>query len=123
MHGFLEQWGLINYQVDAENRPSAMGPPSTSHFHVLSDTPSGLQPVNPPKTIQPSAAKTVVDFDKTKDKDEDDIKEGQQFGLREDIYAKKALAVSYYGSDTKAVRLQVLVYTWVTARETPLSYC
>lgn len=49
MHAFLEQWGLINYQVDAENRPTAIGPPSTSHFMVLADTPSGLQPMVPPK--------------------------------------------------------------------------
>ncbi|XP_047995690.1 SWI/SNF complex subunit SMARCC2 [Leguminivora glycinivorella] len=46
VHGFLEQWGLINYQLEAESRPTAMGPPPTSHFHVLSDTPSGLQPLN-----------------------------------------------------------------------------
>ncbi|XP_028169580.1 SWI/SNF complex subunit SMARCC2-like isoform X3 [Ostrinia furnacalis] len=45
VHGFLEQWGLINYQIEAESRPTAMGPPPTSHFHVLSDTPSGLQPL------------------------------------------------------------------------------
>ncbi|KAL4716244.1 hypothetical protein ACJJTC_004738 [Scirpophaga incertulas] len=44
VHGFLEQWGLVNYQIEAESRPTAMGPPPTSHFHVLSDTPSGLQP-------------------------------------------------------------------------------
>ncbi|XP_068619544.1 SWI/SNF complex subunit SMARCC2 isoform X2 [Battus philenor] len=45
VHGFLEQWGLVNYQLEAESRPTAMGPPPTSHFHVLSDTPSGLQPL------------------------------------------------------------------------------
>ncbi|XP_064074056.1 SWI/SNF complex subunit SMARCC2 isoform X2 [Vanessa tameamea] len=45
VHGFLEQWGLVNYQVETESRPTAMGPPPTSHFHVLSDTPSGLQPL------------------------------------------------------------------------------
>ncbi|KAL0868466.1 hypothetical protein ABMA27_007953, partial [Loxostege sticticalis] len=52
VHGFLEQWGLINYQIEAESRPTAMGPPPTSHFHVLSDTPSGLQPLvaRPPQT-------------------------------------------------------------------------
>ncbi|KAL5257926.1 hypothetical protein ACHWQZ_G012765 [Mnemiopsis leidyi] len=49
VHAFLEQWGLINYQVDLEGRPSAMGPPSTSHFHVMADAPSGLQPVSIPK--------------------------------------------------------------------------
>lgn len=52
VHAFLEQWGLINYQVDADSRPTPMGPPSTSHFHVLADTPSGLQPLNPPRTQQ-----------------------------------------------------------------------
>ncbi|XP_045518037.1 SWI/SNF complex subunit SMARCC2 isoform X2 [Pieris brassicae] len=50
VHGFLEQWGLINYQVEADVRPTAMGPPPTSHFHVLSDTPSGLQPLQPRAT-------------------------------------------------------------------------
>ena len=86
---------MVNYQVDAENRPSAMGPPSTSHFHVLSDTPSGLQPVNPPKTTQPSAAKQLVDFDKTKEKDDEMDDKSLQFGLRTDMYAQKARAVSY----------------------------
>lgn len=41
-----------------------VGPPPTSHFHILSDTPSGLQPVNPPRTAQPSAAKNLIDMDK-----------------------------------------------------------
>lgn len=52
VHAFLEQWGLINYQVDVDNRATAMGPPPTSHFHIMADTPSGLQPVNPPKVNQ-----------------------------------------------------------------------
>ena len=50
VHAFLEQWGLINYQVDSDGRPAPMGPPSTSHFHVLADTPAGLQPLQPAKT-------------------------------------------------------------------------
>lgn len=71
-HAFLEQWGLINYQIDAESRPTPMGPPPTSHFHVLSDTPSGLQAINAPKTTQPSAAKMLFDLDKKqKDKEGD----------------------------------------------------
>ncbi|KAG7281364.1 hypothetical protein CRUP_023515 [Coryphaenoides rupestris] len=45
VHALLEQWGLINYQVDAESRPLPMGPPPTPHFNVLSDTPSGLAPL------------------------------------------------------------------------------
>ncbi|XP_065286920.1 SWI/SNF complex subunit SMARCC2 isoform X2 [Dermacentor albipictus] len=67
VHAFLEQWGLVNYQVDAESRPSPMGPPSTSHFHVLADTPSGLQPLNPPRTQQPSAAQQMLNLDKAKE--------------------------------------------------------
>lgn len=43
VHAFLEQWGLINYQVEPDFRP-AMGPPSTNHFHVLADTPKGIKP-------------------------------------------------------------------------------
>ncbi|KAK2174317.1 hypothetical protein NP493_811g01012 [Ridgeia piscesae] len=88
VHAFLEQWGLVNYQVDAENRPNPMGPPPTSHFHVMADTPSGLQPVNPPKINQPSAAKQIVSFDKT-DAEEGEEGKKPEFGLRTDIYAKK----------------------------------
>lgn len=73
VHAFLEQWGLINYQIDADARPTPMGPPPTSHFHVLSDTPSGLQPINPPKTIQPSAAKALFDMDKVKKEKEGEV--------------------------------------------------
>ncbi|XP_018496360.1 SWI/SNF complex subunit SMARCC2 [Galendromus occidentalis] len=60
IHAFMEQWGLINYQVDAESRPTPMGPPSTSHFHVLVDTPSGLQTLNPPRLNQPQSATTFA---------------------------------------------------------------
>ena len=63
VHAFLEQWGLINYQVDIDAKPTLMGPPPTSHFHILADTPAGLQPINPPKTAQPSAARTLIDLD------------------------------------------------------------
>lgn len=109
-HAFLEQWGLINYQIDADSRPTPMGPPPTSHFHILSDTPSGLQPVNAPKTTQPSAAKALFDLDKkSKDKDseaspagaigaftvktEPNIEPNAQFGLKLDQYTKKPSAL------------------------------
>lgn len=52
----MEQWGLINYQVDPDSKPSAMGPPPTSHFHVIADTPSGLQGVAPGKPSNNSDA-------------------------------------------------------------------
>ncbi|KAL8952838.1 MAG: hypothetical protein Q9222_001273 [Ikaeria aurantiellina] len=47
VHAFLEQWGLINYQIDPETRPSASGPPFTGHFRIKADTPRGLQPFQP----------------------------------------------------------------------------
>lgn len=68
VHAFLEQWGLINYQVsrasdpksrsmpqlelsdsqiDPETKPAALGPPFTGHFRVTLDTPRGLQPLHP----------------------------------------------------------------------------
>merc|ERR1719232_2017041 len=96
-HAFLEQWGLINYQVDMDSRPTAMGPPPTSHFHILADTPAGLAPVNPPKTPQPSAARTMLDLDgKRADKTEADVKKtevGGDFGLKTDIYDRRNAAL------------------------------
>ncbi|KAF2639540.1 SWIRM-domain-containing protein [Massarina eburnea CBS 473.64] len=47
VHAFLEQWGLVNYQVDPQERPSNIGPPSTSHFRLTVDTPRGLQAFQP----------------------------------------------------------------------------
>ncbi|KAK5128178.1 hypothetical protein LTR08_004082 [Meristemomyces frigidus] len=51
VHAFLEQWGLINYQIDPDTRPSNIGPPFTGHFRITADTPRGLQPLQP--TSQP----------------------------------------------------------------------
>uniref|UniRef100_A0A8C4DHC8 SWI/SNF related BAF chromatin remodeling complex subunit C2 n=1 Tax=Dicentrarchus labrax TaxID=13489 RepID=A0A8C4DHC8_DICLA len=71
VHAFLEQWGLINYQVDSESRPTPMGPPPTSHFHVLADTPSSLVPLQP-KTSQTPATQQMMSFpDKVKEKPND----------------------------------------------------
>uniref|UniRef100_A0A8B9UM29 SWI/SNF related, matrix associated, actin dependent regulator of chromatin subfamily c member 1 n=1 Tax=Anas zonorhyncha TaxID=75864 RepID=A0A8B9UM29_9AVES len=90
LHAFLEQWGLINYQVDPESRPMAMGPPPTPHFNVLADTPSGLMPLHI-RTPQVPAAQQMLSFpEKNKEKPTD----LQNFGLRTDIYSKKTLAKS-----------------------------
>lgn len=117
VHAFLEQWGLINYQVDIDARPTVMGPPPTSHFHILADTPAGLQPINHTKTPQPSAARTMMDLDgKRVDKADKDGKEankddkeggkkegedakakkmeiGTDFGLKTDQYDKRNAAL------------------------------
>lgn len=63
VHAFLEQWGLINYQVDGESRPSNVGPPFTGHFKVICDTPRGLQ------VFQPSTAQPVADGKPSADDD------------------------------------------------------
>ena len=104
VHAFLEQWGLINYQVDIDAKPTLMGPPPTSHFHMLADTPAGLQPINPPKTAQPSAARTMIDLDgkridkkgdgESKDGSEDKKPEiGTDFGLKTDQYDRRNAAL------------------------------
>uniref|UniRef100_A0A452IIM4 SWI/SNF related, matrix associated, actin dependent regulator of chromatin subfamily c member 1 n=1 Tax=Gopherus agassizii TaxID=38772 RepID=A0A452IIM4_9SAUR len=103
VHAFLEQWGLVNYQVDPESRPMAMGPPPTPHFNVLADTPSGLMPLHlrAPQMhfdddllwgfVQVPAAQQMLSFpEKNKEKPTD----LQNFGLRTDIYSKKTLAKS-----------------------------
>uniref|UniRef100_A0A8C5UHP2 SWI/SNF related, matrix associated, actin dependent regulator of chromatin subfamily c member 1 n=1 Tax=Malurus cyaneus samueli TaxID=2593467 RepID=A0A8C5UHP2_9PASS len=89
VHAFLEQWGLINYQVDPESRPMAMGPPPTPHFNVLADTPSGLMPLHI-RTPQVTAQQMLSFPEKNKEKPTD----LQNFGLRTDIYSKKTLAKS-----------------------------
>ncbi|XP_046690439.1 SWI/SNF complex subunit SMARCC1b isoform X2 [Silurus meridionalis] len=85
VHAFLEQWGLINYQVDAESRPLPMGPPPTPHFNVLTDTPTALVPLQH-RPLQVSASQHMLHFpEKSREKPSD----LQNFGLRTDIYAKK----------------------------------
>uniref|UniRef100_A0AAV2K3Q3 Uncharacterized protein n=1 Tax=Knipowitschia caucasica TaxID=637954 RepID=A0AAV2K3Q3_KNICA len=85
VHAFLEQWGLINYQVDAESRPLPMGPPPTPHFNVLADTPAGLAPLQH-KPLQVSASQHMLYFpDRGREKPSD----CQNFGLRPDVYARK----------------------------------
>ncbi|KAJ2172682.1 SWI/SNF and RSC complex subunit Ssr2, partial [Coemansia sp. RSA 532] len=56
VHAFLEQWGLINYQTDADTKPSVIGPPFTGHFRISADTPRGLMPFQPSVSAQQLAA-------------------------------------------------------------------
>nr|CAG8473472.1 6733_t:CDS:2 [Entrophospora candida] len=51
VHAFLEQWGLINYQVDQDTRPSSVAPPFTGHFVITADAPRGLQPYLPKGSV------------------------------------------------------------------------
>ena len=73
IHAFLEQWGLINFQIDLVDRPKPMGPPSTSHFHILGDTPSGLKPIQPVRPSQfTEPKKEPVEKDKNEAATEND---------------------------------------------------
>lgn len=85
IHGFLEQWGLINYHVEAERRTHLMGPPSTAHFNVAVDTPVGLQPL--PPLSKPSATDQLVQLSDKPPSSKDVM--GDNFGLRTDIYCKQ----------------------------------
>ena len=104
-----------------------MGPPPTSHFHILADTPAGLQGINPPKTAQPSAARTYYDVDGKRvvdpketngetpeDKDVDKKPEiGTDFGTKTDQYDQKT------GAGTPPTKKGVAAREW-TDQETLL---
>uniref|UniRef100_A0A8K9XGW5 SWI/SNF related BAF chromatin remodeling complex subunit C1b n=1 Tax=Oncorhynchus mykiss TaxID=8022 RepID=A0A8K9XGW5_ONCMY len=85
VHALLEQWGLVNYQVDAESRPLPMGPSPTPHFNTLADTPSGLAPLQH-RPLQVSSSQQMLFFpERSVEKPSD----SQNFGLRTDLYARK----------------------------------
>ncbi|KAF9985875.1 hypothetical protein BGZ75_002454 [Mortierella antarctica] len=80
VHAFLEQWGLINYQVDPDTRPSSVGPSFTGHFRVTADTPKGLQPFQP-RPPAPAIAKSHADHKAAKA-----VKVDTNLELRRNIY-------------------------------------
>ncbi|CEP11580.1 hypothetical protein [Parasitella parasitica] len=43
VHAFLEQWGLINYQMDPTAKPTAIGPPFEGQIKVIAELPIGLK--------------------------------------------------------------------------------
>lgn len=125
VHAFLEQWGLINYQVDAESRPLPMGPPPTPHFNVLVDTPTGLAPLqHKPLQVelthniqgdqrlcflvsercpdQPCRSLALPQVSASQhmlyfqEKGRERPSDCQNFGLRTDIYAKKHPKVLFF---------------------------
>lgn len=56
VHSFLEKWGLINYQVAVQSRPSDVVPPVTGHWNQTLDTPRGMFPFQFYKGTKDSAA-------------------------------------------------------------------
>ncbi|KAF8940045.1 hypothetical protein EDD21DRAFT_336620 [Dissophora ornata] len=100
VHAFLEQWGLVNYQVDPDTRPSTVAPSFTGHFRVTADTPKGLQPFQP-NTPASAAAKSSVEQIKTPGA----AKLDANLELRKNIYDSGPDAVSK-DSDENAEKRQ-----------------
>ncbi|KAI9476300.1 MAG: hypothetical protein EXX96DRAFT_576596 [Benjaminiella poitrasii] len=46
VHAFLEQWGLINYQIDPTAKPTAIGPPFEGQIKIVAELPSVLNEVD-----------------------------------------------------------------------------
>uniref|UniRef100_A0A8C9ZNC7 SWI/SNF related BAF chromatin remodeling complex subunit C2 n=1 Tax=Sander lucioperca TaxID=283035 RepID=A0A8C9ZNC7_SANLU len=83
VHAFLEQWGLINYQVDSESRPTPMGPPT--HLSLSCPGRHSIQSGTPAAQDTPATQQIMSFPDKVKEKPAD----LQNFGLRTDMYSKK----------------------------------
>ncbi|KAJ1345839.1 hypothetical protein KIN20_000462 [Parelaphostrongylus tenuis] len=92
VHSFLEQWGLINYQVDSDARPAPIAPPATSHFMVLADTPTGVQPICPVVSNFPMEKKDSEEGEKTSTDKLSNI------GLKTDQYQKQLAAMKTKGA-------------------------
>eukprot|EP00055_Hartaetosiga_balthica_P016239 m.101425 g.101425 ORF g.101425 m.101425 type:complete len:1017 (+) comp9062_c7_seq14:495-3545(+) len=102
VHAFLEQWGLINYQVEEQSRPTSLGPPPTSHFHILGQTPEGMQPMHmqllaKAKEVREEEGANVTDVMNlqkeyhlfvTKKKSPRPPSSSTNFGIRRDLYEK-----------------------------------
>lgn len=107
VHAFLEQWGLINYQVDYEARAAPLGPPCTSHFTVVADTPSGLAPITGPRPTVGSAGAKMVEFksgeSKVKGKDEKETGAGTVV-VASSVSCEK-LSAENFGLQTKVIKM------------------
>ncbi|KAG0299572.1 hypothetical protein BGZ98_009926 [Dissophora globulifera] len=94
VHSFLEQWGLINYQVDPDTRPSTVGPAFTGHFRVTADTPRGLQPFLP-SVAAPTAAQANGEL-----KAVGSTKQESNMELRRNIFSNGAVGAIKDGEET-----------------------
>ncbi|KAI7185619.1 SWIRM-domain-containing protein [Hortaea werneckii] len=90
VHAFLEQWGLINYQVDPDTRPSNIGPPFTGHFRITADTPRGLQPLQPAPNSSITAGKPHAGTDRAASAGKADL----NLEVRRNIYDDKGKDVT-----------------------------
>ena len=99
IHGFLEKWGIINYQIDPRSKPALIGPSFTGHFQVILDTPQGLKPFVPNDAIVEGNSITTkrnaseMDVDETEEKPNEDSSNKPfpvNLALRTNIYDSSA---------------------------------
>ncbi|KAG0275645.1 hypothetical protein BGZ95_008535 [Linnemannia exigua] len=98
VHALLEQWGLINYQVDPDTRPSTVGPSFSGHYRVTADTPKGLQP------FQPSTSSPEPTKPRTGAKTPGASKLDLNLELRRNIYTPGPIPVASEGDETAEKR-------------------
>uniref|UniRef100_UPI0035902FC6 SWI/SNF complex subunit SMARCC2-like n=1 Tax=Myxine glutinosa TaxID=7769 RepID=UPI0035902FC6 len=88
VHALLEQWGIINYQVEPETRGPGQGtPPPTAHFHILGNSLGSTLVPYQPRSPQVPASQLMLHFpERIKERGS----EGQvAYGLRTDLYTKR----------------------------------
>ncbi|KAF9435509.1 hypothetical protein BGZ76_006137 [Entomortierella beljakovae] len=106
VHSFLEQWGLINYQVDPDTRPSSVGPAFTGHFRVTADTPRGLQPFLP-SVAAPTAAQANNDLKTAVN----GIKSDSNMELRRNIFSNGTTSAPKEGEESTEKRQRYNCFT------------
>ncbi|KAJ9062727.1 SWI/SNF and RSC complex subunit Ssr2 [Entomophthora muscae] len=115
VHGFLEQWGLINYQIDPETRPSNVVPAYTGHFRITGDTPRGLQPFLPAVPLDNSPNHPTAETPKVK------VSHDPHLELRQDIYqVPQKPAAGRYNCGTCRVECSKLRYHNIKTRDVDL---
>ncbi|KAG2222918.1 hypothetical protein INT45_013549 [Circinella minor] len=85
VHAFLEQWGLINYQVDPDAKPSNIGPPFSGQFKIIADMPKAIINSNPATTDANEKELTSAEDDKKEDT-KASVKMDSNLELRNNIY-------------------------------------
>ncbi|KAI9499391.1 hypothetical protein BDB00DRAFT_949251 [Zychaea mexicana] len=99
VHAFLEQWGLINYQVDPDAKPSNIGPPFSGQFKTIADMPKLLGANNNTQLPVEAATKTESAPDKEEDT-KTSVKLDPNLELRHNIFETPATE-SAAGSTSK----------------------
>lgn len=122
VHQFLERWGIINYQIDPKTKSAIVGPQYTGHFQITLDTPTGLVPFVPEKSVKDSFQAPTLKLTS----ESADVDQGLNLHIRRNIYltvpdsgAKKPQSVvqffcSICGRDATTIRyhnLRIKSYT------------